>query len=304
MTEQPLFGVLNVYKPPGVTSRDVVNTVQRLIRPAKCGHAGTLDPMATGVLLIGIGPATRLTTMLQDGAKTYIAEFILGQTSDTDDSTGQVQRHPTPDVLPTAESIDAQLQSMIGVVSQVPPMFSAVHVDGQRAYDLARRGEAVELKAKTVEIYSIRVLSYEWPQLELEIVCGSGTYIRSIARDLGNELGCGGLMSRLERTAVGRFASSDAIPAGELTLQTIQTGLCPAVSIVRDLPQYDCTPEDVSNLLCGRTLLIDAPQLRSDNELIAEEQVALTANNFADLLAIAVVTPEQRLQPRTVFVRK
>jgi tRNA pseudouridine55 synthase len=304
MTEQPLFGVLNVYKPAGVTSRDVVNTVQRLIRPTKCGHAGTLDPMATGVLLIGVGPATRLTTMLQDGAKTYVAEFILGQTSDTDDSTGQVQKHPTPEILPTIEVINAQLQSMIGVVSQVPPIFSAVHVDGQRAYDLARRGETVELQAKSVEIHSICVLSFEWPKLELEIVCGSGTYIRSIARDLGSELGCGGLMSRLERTAVGRFAASDAIPAGELNPETIHTALCPAVSIVQDLPQYDCTPEDIANLLCGRILSIDAPQLRSKHEPVADEQVALTANHFADLLAIAVVTPDKRLQPRTVFVRK
>lgn len=304
MSEQPLFGVLNVYKPAGITSRDVVNTVQRLIRPIKCGHAGTLDPMATGVLLIGVGPATRLTTMLQEGAKTYVAEFILGQTSDTDDSTGQVQQHPTPELLPTAEIIDMQLQCMIGVVSQVPPIFSAVHVDGQRAYDLARRGETVELKAKSVEIHSIRVLSYEWPKLQLEIICGSGTYIRSIARDLGSELGCGGLMSRLERTAVGRFAARNAIPASELNLETIQTALCPAVSIVRDLPQYDCTPEDLANLLCGRVIPVVAPQLRSEHELITDEQVALTANDFADLLAIAVVTPDQRLQPRTVFVRK
>ena len=304
MSEQPLFGVLNVYKPAGVTSRDVVNTIQRLIRPTKCGHAGTLDPMATGVLLIGVGPATRLTTMLQEGAKTYVAEFVLGQTSDTDDSTGQVQQHPIPEILPTAEIIDTQLQCMIGVVSQVPPIFSAVHVDGQRAYDLARRGEIVELKAKSVEIHSIRVLSYAWPKLDLEIICGSGTYIRSIARDLGSELGCGGLMSRLERTAVGRFTASDAIPASELNLETIQTALCPAVSIVQDLPQYDCTLEDIANLLCGRILSINAPQLRSEHELVAEEQVALTANNFTDLLAIAVVTPDQRLQPRTVFVRK
>ncbi|MEJ7590958.1 MAG: tRNA pseudouridine(55) synthase TruB [Planctomycetaceae bacterium] len=192
MVSQQLFGVLNVYKPADVTSRDVVNTVQRLIRPTKCGHAGTLDPMATGVLLIGIGPATRLITMLQDGAKTYVAEFVLGQTSDTDDSTGKVEHLPTPIELPTGEVINARLQSMTGVVSQVPPVFSAVHVDGQRAYDLARRGEAVELAAKNVEIHSIRLLNYEWPRLELEIICGSGTYIRSIARDLGKTLGCGG----------------------------------------------------------------------------------------------------------------
>jgi len=304
MTEQPLFGVLNVYKPAGVTSRDVVNKVQRLIRPEKCGHAGTLDPMATGVLLIGIGPATRLTTMLQDGAKTYVAEFILGQTSDTDDSTGDVQQNPAPDDLPTAETINARLQSMTGIVSQVPPIFSAVHVDGQRAYDLARRGEAVELTAKNVEIHSIRVLSYEWPRLELEIICGSGTYIRSIARDLGNDLGCGGLMSRLERTHIGRFAACDAIPADELTLDKIQTTINPAVSIVRHLPQYDCTPTDIADLLCGRALLIANAQLRSDHDLVADEQVALTANQFSELLAIAIVTPDRRLQPRTVFIRQ
>ena len=304
MTQPPLFGVLNVYKPAGVTSRDIVNKVQRLIRPEKCGHAGTLDPMATGVLLIGIGPATRLTTMLQDGAKTYIAEFILGQTSDTDDSTGQVQQHPTPKVLPTAETINARLQSMTGVVSQVPPIFSAVHVDGQRAYDLARRGEAVELTAKNVEIHSIRVLSYIWPRLELEIICGSGTYIRSIARDLGDDLGCGGLMSRLKRTAVGQFEASDAIAADEITLDKIQSLLNPAVNIIQHLPHYDCTPTDITNLLCGRALSIASDQLRSEHNLVTDEQVALTANQFSELLAIAIVTPDGRLQPRTVFIRQ
>jgi len=298
-----LFGVLNVYKPTGVTSRDVVNTVQRLIRPVKCGHAGTLDPMATGVLLIGIGPATRLITMLQDGAKTYVAEFMLGQTSDTDDSTGKTEYLPTPAELPTVETINARLQSMTGVVSQVPPIFSAVHVDGQRAYALARRGESVELAAKTVEIHAIRLLSYEWPRLELEIICGSGTYIRSIARDLGTELGCGGLMSRLQRTRVGVFGSGDAIPAGDLTLAGIQAALLPAVRIVQHMPQYDCTPEDITDLRCGRVLSIVEDRLRSDHGLIVDEQMALTANEFRELLAVAIVTPDLRLQPRTVFIR-
>jgi len=298
-----LFGVLNVYKPAGVTSRDVVNSVQRLIRPTKCGHAGTLDPMATGVLLIGIGQATRLITMLQDGAKTYVAEFMLGQTSDTDDSTGKVEHLPTPVELPTVEIINAQLQKMTGVVSQVPPIFSAVHVDGQRAYALARRGESVELAAKNVEIHSIRLLNYEWPRLELEIICGSGTYIRSISRDLGTELGCGGLMSRLERTRVGIFCSGDAIPADDLTLASIQASLLPAVSVVQHLAQYDCTPPDIANLLCGRVLSIVEDRLRSEHAINAGEQIALTAKEFSKLLAIATVTPDLRLQPRTVFIR-
>ncbi len=303
MVNPNLFGVLNVYKPAGITSRDVVNSVQRLIRPVKCGHAGTLDPMATGVLLIGIGPATRLTTMLQECKKKYLAEFTLGQTSDTDDSTGQVCQLPEPFELPTIEMIDARLQAMTGTVSQVPPIFSAVHVDGQRAYDLARRGEDVQLAAKNVEIHSIRILSYEWPRLELEIRCGSGTYIRSIARDLGKELGCGGLMSRLERTQVGSFNMSTAIPAAELTLETIQQKLCPAVSIVQHLPQFDCTTNDVADLLCGRTLMIDQSRLKATPVLAAGQQVALTQHNFSELLALAVVTVELRLQPRTVFIR-
>jgi len=304
MADQNLFGVLNVCKPAGITSRDVVNAVQRLIRPTKCGHAGTLDPMATGVLLIGIGPATRLITMLQEGAKTYVAEFVLGQTSDTDDSTGQIERQPTPSELPTVKMIDARLQSMIGVVSQVPPIFSAVHVAGQRAYDLARRGATVELAAKNVEIHSIQVLNYEWPRLELEIICGSGTYIRSIARDLGRDLGCGGLLSRLERTRVGAFAGDEAIPAADLTLNTIEKSLYPAISIVTHLPKYDCSSDDVASLLCGRILSIAEDRLRSDHGLFADEQVALTANGFSELLAIAVVTPDLRLQPRTVFIRQ
>ncbi len=303
MVSPQLFGVLSVCKPAGVTSRDVVNTVQRLIRPTKCGHAGTLDPMATGVLLIGIGPATRLITLLQNGTKTYVAEFILGQTSDTDDSTGNVEQRPMPSELPTAEIINARLQSTTGVISQVPPDFSAVHVDGQRAYSLARRGEIVELAAKNVEIHSIRLLSYEWPRVELEIICGSGTYIRSIARDLGNDLGCGGLMSRLERTRVGTFGNSDAIPAGDLTRASLEAALLPAVSIVQHMPQYDCSPEDVANLTCGRTLPILQDQLRSDHAIVANEQIALTANDFSELLAISIVTPDLRLQPRTVFIR-
>jgi len=304
MINPNLFGVLNVYKPAGITSRDVVNSVQRLIRPVKCGHAGTLDPMATGVLLVGIGPATRLTTMLQEGEKTYVAEFTLGQTSDTDDSTGQVQQVPPPSELPTAEMIDARLQAMTGTVSQVPPIFSAVNVDGRRAYDLARRGEDVQLNAKQVEIHAIQILSYEWPRLELQVRCGSGTYIRSIARDLGNELGCGGLMSRLERTQVGSFDRSTAISAAGLTLETIQTALRPAVSIVQHLPQFDCSPDDVVNLLCGRVLSIDQSRLKGNQALIAGEQIALTQHNFSELLALAVVTSELRLQPRTVFIRR
>jgi len=297
------FGVLNIRKPPGVTSRDLVNVIQRLIRPVKCGHAGTLDPMATGVLLVCLGPATRLAAMLQEGTKTYVAEFTLGLVSDTDDCTGTMELCPVPEPVPSLEKIEQTLQSMTGTVSQVPPVYSAVHVAGQRAYALARQGHAVTLNAKEIEIHSIRVLHYEWPRLELEIVCGSGTYIRSIARDLGEQLGCGGLMSRLERTRIGSFAVTDGVTVEELRLDNISQFLCPAVRIVEHLPKFDCRLAEVSSLRCGRTLFCSPDHLSCHSPLLAGETVALTRNDFTELLALAEVTADGRLQPRTVFLR-
>ena len=135
-----MFGVINVNKPQGVTSRDVVNQIQRLVKPLKAGHAGTLDPLATGVLLVCIGDATRLVALLQERTKTYTAEFTLGQVSDTDDSTGQITQFPQPAILPDVGAITSGLIQLTGVVTQVPPAFSAIHVQGQRAYDLARSG--------------------------------------------------------------------------------------------------------------------------------------------------------------------
>jgi tRNA pseudouridine55 synthase len=302
-SKQNFFGVLNLQKPPGVTSRDLVNRIQRLIRPVKCGHAGTLDPMATGVLLVCLGPATRLASMLQEHSKTYVAEFTLGQVSDTDDNTGKIEAWPVPGPLPSLEKIEQTLQTMTGIVSQVPPVYSAVHVDGQRAYALARQGHAVTLNAKEIEIHSIRVLNYEWPRLELEIVCGSGTYVRSIARDVGEQLGCGGLMSRLERTRIGSFSVTDGVTAEELSLDNLSQFLFPAVRIVEHLPKFDCQPEDVTSLLCGRTVRCQPDRLSCTPRLSAGQTVALTRNGFTELLALAEVTAEGQLQPRTVFLR-
>jgi tRNA pseudouridine55 synthase len=298
-----LFGVLSIQKPAGVTSRDVVNRIQRLIRPVKCGHAGTLDPMATGVLLVCVGPATRLVSMLQAGTKTYVSEFTLGQVSDTDDSTGQIEHRPVPDTLPSSERIELMLQGMTGAVAQVPPAFSAVHVNGQRAYTMARQGIEFTLEAKEIQIHSIRLLNYEWPRLELEITCGSGTYIRSMARDFGEQLGCGGLMSRLERTKIGAFSVADAVSAEELTIGNISHFLCPAVKIVDHLPQFDCTTDEVSSLLCGRTILCESQRISFDQPLSAGQTVPLTRYTHTELIAIAELNADRRLQPRIVFIR-
>ena len=297
-----LFGVLNLLKPEGITSRDLVNRVQRLVKPAKVGHAGTLDPMATGVLLVCVGPATKLISLLQEGEKTYRTEFTLGMSSDTDDATGKISLPETPAEPRQLAEITPYLEAMTGNVLQVPPDFSAVHVNGQRAYALARRGESLELTAKTVRIDEIRILEYVWPKLELEITCGSGTYIRSIARDLGLQLGCGALMSRLERTRVGNFSITESLPDDQITVATIQERIRPAVEIVAGLPAFECSADDLVHLGCGRQIRIDRTRLREAKDVIPGDLVALTRADFSELLALAVVTEDLQFQPRTVFV--
>ena len=303
-----LFGVLNLLKPEGITSRDLVNRVQRLVKPAKVGHAGTLDPMATGVLLVCIGPATKLISLLQEGSKTYRTEFTLGMSSDTDDATGKISLPEMPIEPCQLAEIVQHLEAMIGNIRQVPPDFSAVHVNGQRAYALARRGESVELNAKAVRIDEIKVLDYSWPRLELEITCGSGTYIRSIARDLGLQLGCGALMSRLERTRVGNFSVTESLPDDQITVATIQERIRPAVEIVAGLPAFDCSADDVGHLICGRMVRLDRTRMRTTKvakdikEVIPGDIVALTRADFSDLLALAILTEDFQLQPRTVFI--
>ena len=247
-------GLLNLDKPIGLTSRDVVNRVARLVRPAKAGHAGTLDPLATGVLVVCVGHATRLIAFAQQGQKRYLARFRLGQFSDTDDITGTITSGGDVSHIDRAH-IDALVPEFIGTVSQVPPQFSAIHVRGQRAYDLARRGETVDLAARTVTIHSIIVTDFQSPEFELEIVCGSGTYVRSIGRDLGHRLGCGAIMTHLRRQAVGPFDAIDAIGPDELTSDNIKRLLQPAIRVVSHFPQRQLTPDEIIAIRRGQSIL-------------------------------------------------
>lgn len=304
-----LFGVLNLNKPAGMTSRDVVNVVQRLIRPTKCGHAGTLDPMATGVLLVCVGPATRLISLLQNTTKLYSAEFRLGERSNTDDSSGNVRLTDTPFRRPTAGDIRQCLDNMVGTIAQVPPAFSAVHVDGQRAYRLARDGQDVQLAPKEVRIDHILITDYQWPVLKIDVACGSGTYIRSIARDLGEQLNCGGLMSSLVRTRIGEFDLSAAVSVDELTLEKIRPSLHPARSIVSHLPVFECSPAERKAILSGKSLSAgsDSPYECSPvtgSQAVSGSQIALVDAETNELLGLAEpVEDGRRLQPRIVFAK-
>lgn len=286
-----LFGLLNVNKPAGVSSRKVVDRVVAAVQPAKAGHAGTLDPMAAGVLVVCVGRATRLIQYVQRQQKTYAATFLLGCRSDTDDITSEVTE-VSINQPPSQEQVEAALSEFAGQIEQVPPRFSAVHVNGRRAYQLARKGKDVELTPRSVEVHRIELTRYAFPEIDLIIECGSGTYIRAIGRDLGNALGCGAVMSGLERTAIGPFQIADAVDLEAITPDTVSDHLLPTVKAVADLPQVDCTAEEVAALHHGRR--IPARESFSNGEEIA----LLTPDG--DLAAIAE-TIDNEFAPRQVF---
>jgi len=287
-----MFGLLNLDKPAGLTSRDVVNRVQRLVRPHKVGHAGTLDPLATGVLVVAIGTATRLIEYVQRMEKRYRGTFLLGRTSDTEDVAGLVVELAGASV-PTEEQIRETLPQFIGTIEQRPPAFSALKVAGQRAYDLARRGDAVELAPRPVEIYAIEVLRYDDPELELRIRCGSGTYIRSLGRDLAQALGTDAIMSALRREAIGPFQANEALSVDRLDAETIHQRLQSAAVGLGEMPRVVVNEDEMAHLARGQAI-------RNRFGVNAHEVAALdSADNLA---AILVPATAELLRPTKCFV--
>lgn len=222
-------GFVNIFKREGDTSTFVVNRIKRLFQ-TPCGHMGTLDPLAEGVLPVGVGNATRLFDYFLGKSKTYRARFRFGFTTKTLDRESEAI--PCGDV-PAEEKIAAALPAFIGEISQVPPMYSAVSVNGRRSYELARKGHVVDLTAKTVRIDSFRLLGATAPdEFEFEIVCGGGTYIRSLARDLGQALETGAYMTALHRTASGAFTEETAVPLEILTKENAESYLIPTEKVL------------------------------------------------------------------------
>jgi len=248
-----MFGLLNIDKPAGPTSHDVVARVRRLVpRKTKVGHAGTLDPFATGVLVVCLGPATRLAEYVTADAKQYEAEVTFGATSTTDDPAGELTE--TGVAAPSEGDLREVLGEFVGEISQVPPAHSAVHVDGRRAYELARRDEPVELAARCVRVDAIELLGVVENRARLIIDCGKGTYIRSLARDLGRRLGCGAYCSALRRTRVGPFAIADAVGLDALTAEDLAAGLLPARLAVADWPTVTLDAADIAEIRLGRAV--------------------------------------------------
>ncbi len=255
-----LSGVINLNKPSGITSRQAVDVVKRLVRPAKTGHAGTLDPLASGVLVVCVGAATRLIEYVQRMPKRYTGTFLLGRSSPTEDIEGEVTELASPPQPSLAELV-AAAERLTGEILQRPPAFSALKVAGRRAYDLARAGREVELQPRPITIHRLEVQRYEYPELVLSIECSSGTYVRSLGRDLAESLGTSAVMSALVRTAIGNFRLEDACRPDELTRESLSQWLLPEARAVESLPRIELSEEESKRIANGLAIEGAAPEL-------------------------------------------
>jgi tRNA pseudouridine55 synthase len=259
-----------------MTSTDAVAKIRRLFNAQKAGHAGTLDPLATGILPIALGEATKTVPYLVEADKTYVFTVAFGTTTDSYDAEGKVTAQS--DVRPTRDAIAVALPAFIGLVEQVPPAFSAIKVDGKRAYDLAREGVVVELKAREVEIYDLTLDAFDTDSATFTLHCGKGTYVRSVARDLCLELGVCGHVSALRRTAVGAFALNSAITLEKLA-DLVHRGaqfaaLLGVETALDDIPALPVTQEEAAKLKQGRDLALLPRQIAHVSEALKTRREA------------------------------
>lgn len=285
-------GFLVLDKPAGITSRDAVDHAQQWFPREKLGHAGTLDPAATGVLVLGVGPvATRLIEYVQDQEKVYETTIRLGGTSTTDDADGEITN--TVDFeRPTLAKLEATLKTFTGPIVQTPPAYSAAKIQGERAHTKARRGEVVVLQARNVSVYELILQEYRYPDVVATIRCSKGTYIRSIARDLGAALGCGGYVQTLRRTRIGSVTCEQAVD-WNATVEQAHAALLPLSTAVTHLHKYEVSEDIARKLLCGQA---------QRETVLPSQVVSLWVGNL--FLGIGEVDASmQRLQPNKMLMR-
>lgn len=300
-------GWVNLNKPVGMTSTQALAAVKRALKPQKAGHAGTLDPLASGILPIALGEATKTVPYVQDSIKTYNFTVTWGEQRTTDDAEGEAVA--TSDKRPARGEIEAILPALHGDVEQTPPQFSAIKIDGERAYDLARNGETVNIKSRQVYIESLEIVDHTPEKTAFRCVCGKGTYVRSLARDMGVKLGCFGYISLLERAAVGPFTLKTAIkldifqnmddkPATEQVLLPLQTAL-------DDIPVLALREQEAARLKNGNALsFVSKPDLdrMADAGIDWNGRNIVTALATYDKKAIAIVEVEGvELHPIRIF---
>lgn len=252
MENNKLCGVLNINKPLGITSFDVVRQVKRLAREKKVGHGGTLDPEATGVLPVCIGRATKAIDFIMEGEKEYIAKIKLGVVTDTYDREGKILREGKVDF--TDQEITKVIETFVGDILQVPPMYSALKQNGKKLYELAREGKEVYREPRPITIHSIDILSIESPIVEIKVKCSKGTYIRSLCYDIGEELGSGAMMWNLQRTATGPFNSKNSINLEELNEDNIREYIITLDQVFSEVPRLEVNEKFEKLILNGVTI--------------------------------------------------
>lgn len=285
-----MFGFLNINKPRGVTSRFVTTKIQQLFPKDKVGHAGTLDPLATGVLVIAIGPATRLIPYLARKPKSYVGRFRLGYTSDTQDIDGDVT--PIENSLPVSrQQIESVLPQFSGLIKQVPPKFSAIKVGGKRAYRLARQGRKFAIQEKEVEIFNLQVREFDFPEFEIELRCSSGTYVRTLGQDIARACNSDAIMTDLRRTQVGIFDTANSTELDQLANKAfgLQRFESPIV-LLREFSKRSITREQAQDLFHGSYLHLKS---RSDEVAVIHD---------GRLIAIVSKVEPGLYKPQTNFV--
>lgn len=294
-----MTGVLLVDKPSGMTSHDVVDRVRKASGIRRVGHTGTLDPNATGLLVLCLGKATRLSEHLTGLDKTYEGTMRFGQVTDSYDSDGEVvEEHPVPDL--TIAQIQEICNRFVGEIDQLPPMVSAVKVGGQRLYKMARKGEVVERTPRRVTVYEFTVLSYEAPEAQIRVQCTSGTYVRALCHDVGQILGCGAILSALRRTQVGKHDVSEAATLEELTSpEVVKERLLPMGQAL-DFPEVIIKPASSAIVLSGGSL----SQRDLDKTCEESEGWVQVKTGSGKLLALGVLEPTAagaRIHSKRVF---
>ncbi len=266
---KPPNGVAVVDKPPGMTSHDVVDRARRIFSTKKVGHAGTLDPDATGILVLGVGHATRLLGFAQGGRKRYSAVAQFGTTTSTQDASGEILEEKPVELDRAA--LEAAAEAFLGEIEQIPPMVSAVKVGGEPLYKKARRGEEIERQPRPVTIHVLRVTSFDEAAglASLDVTCSPGTYVRTLMHDLGQAVGCGAHLVSLRRTEASGFTEADAVPLDTLSPDHLR----PPLEILRGLPQMSLDPHSVRLVADGRPLPL------TDDDLTEEQQVALVTGD-------------------------
>ena len=289
-------GFIVIDKPSGCTSRDVVNNVQRWVRKGvRVGHTGTLDPLATGVLVVCVGAATRLADLIQGAVKCYHARFRLGATSDTDDADGTIEFRADVGLASEAD-VRSELAAFVGSIEQCPPAYSAVKLGGKRAHELVRAGRATALKPRIVQVYAITLVGYDWPYADVQVECGKGTYIRSIARDLGTRLGTGGLVETLRRTRVGRFTLGQGVPL-DSTPEVVCRSLLPMSMAVADMPQVSIDSTAAGLFRCGVAVGSSCGDPGPAGSLVA------LFDSAGELVGTGTATPDGLVRPHVVLDR-